>query len=327
MRLSQAEKMEIIRIVEGSHLSVRRTLRELGVGRSTFYGWYQRYLEEGYDGLAPARYAPRRFWNRIPDDVREQVVATALENTELSPRELACRITDEEGYFISESSVYRILKAYDLIPSPAYIVMSASERFKHPTRRVNEMWQTDFTYLRVVGWGWYCLSTVLDDYSRYIIAWKLFSSMSTGDVKETLDAALAGARVEQVQVKHRPRLLSDNGSCFVSGELKDYLSDKGIRHIRGAPYHPMTQGKIERYHRSMKNLVTLRRYDFPWELEGEISRFVEHYNNHRYHEALDNVTPADVYFGRHHEILSARDKIKRETLRRRKQENLKTMVA
>jgi transposase InsO family protein len=159
------------------------------------------------------------------------------------------------------------------------------------------------------------------------IAWKLFSTMSTGDVKETLDAALARAGVERVQVKHRPRLLSDNGSCFVSGELKGYLSDKGIRHIRGAPYHPMTQGKIERYHRSMKNLVTLRRYDYPWELEGEIAHFVEHYNNHCYHEALGNVTPADVYFARHREILSTRDKIKRETLKRRKQENLSTMVA
>ena len=94
MRLSQAEKMEIIRIVEGSKLSVRRTLRELGVGRSTFYRWYQRYLEEGYGGLAAAKSAPRRFWNRIPDEVRERVVAIALENTELSPRELACRITD-----------------------------------------------------------------------------------------------------------------------------------------------------------------------------------------------------------------------------------------
>ena len=326
MRLSQAEKMEIIRIVEGSQLSLRQTLRELGVGRSTFYGWYQRYLEGGYDGLVPARSAPQRFWNRIPDEVREQVVEIALERAELSPRELACRITDEEGYFISESSVYRILKAYDLIPSPAYIVVSASDRFKRPTRRVNEMWQTDFTYLHVVGWGWYYLPTVLDDYSRYIIAWKLFSTMSSGNVKETLDAALARAGAQQVQVKHRPRLLSDNGSCFVSGELKGYLSDKGIRHIRGAPYHPMTQGKIERYHRSMKNLVTLRRYDYPWELEGEIARFVEHYNNHRYHEALGNVTPADVYFARHREILAARDKIKRETLKRRKQENFSTMV-
>ena len=200
MRLSQAEKMEIIRIVEGSQLSLRQTLRELGVGRSTFYGWYQRYLEGGYDGLVPARSAPQRFWNRIPDEVREQVVEIALERAELSPRELACRITDEEGYFISESSVYRILKAYDLIPSPAYIVVSASDRFKRPTRRVNEMWQTDFTYLHVVGWGWYYLSTVLDDYSRYIIAWKLFSTMSTGDVKETLDAALAGAGAQQVQI-------------------------------------------------------------------------------------------------------------------------------
>jgi putative transposase len=327
MRLCQAEKMEVIRIVEGSALSVRRTLKELGVNRSTFYDWYRRYLEDGYDGLAPAKPAPRRFWNRIPHEVRERVVALALEHTELSPRELACRITDEEGYFLSESSVYRILKAYDLIPSPAYIVMLAGDRFKRPTRKVHELWQTDFTYLRVVGWGWYYLSTVLDDYSRYITAWKLFSTMGAGDVKETLEEAVARTGVERVQVRHRPRLLSDNGSCYVSGELKDYLSERGIRHTRGAPYHPMTQGKIERYHRSLKNLLTLQHYYYPWELEGEVARFVEYYNHRRYHESLGNVTPADVYFGRHHAILSERERIKRETLERRREQNLKTAAA
>ena len=204
MRHSQAEKMEIIRIVEESELSVRRTLRELGINRSTFYGWYKHYLEDGYDGLAPAKPRRRRFWNKIPQDVREMAVRTALENTTLSPRELACLITDREGYFLSESSVYRILKAYDLITSPAYILLSASDSFKHPTRRVHELWQTDFTYLKVVGWGWYYLATVLDDFSRYIIAWKLFTTMTATDVKEVLDQALAITGIDQVKVRHRP---------------------------------------------------------------------------------------------------------------------------
>jgi transposase InsO family protein len=223
---------------------------------------------------------------------------------------------------VSESSVYRILKSYDLIPSPRYIVMAAADHFRHPTRRVHELWQTDFTYLHVVGWGWYYLGTVMDDFSRYIIAWKLFTTMAASDVKELLDLAVAKTGIEQVAVKYRPRLLSDNGSCYISQELAEYLQAKGMTQTHGAPYHPMTQGKIERYHRSMKNEVTLQKYYMPWELEQEITRFVGHYNNERYHESLDNVTPADVYHGRRREIVTRREQIKRKTLKARRRYNL-----
>lgn len=327
MRYSPSEKLEVIRIVEDSELSVRQTLKEIGIHRSTFYSWYRRYLEDGIEGLGPKQPKARTFWNKIPEDVKEQVVCEALEQTELSPRELACRITDINEYFISESSVYRILKAHDLITSPAYILMQAGDSFKNPTRRVHELWQTDFTYFRIIGWGWYYLSTVLDDYSRYIIAWKLTTSMTASDVKDTLDEAVSETGVDKIKVKHKPRLLSDNGPCYLSGELKSYLQKRGMTHTRGAPYHPMTQGKIERYHRSMKNVVKLQNYYFPWELEQEIAKFVEYYNNHRYHEALKNVTPVDVYFGRNHEILTKRDLIKRKTLELRRKQNLKSRVA
>ena len=182
-------------------------------------------------------------------------ISRLLRKTELSARELACHFTDERRYFLSESSVYRILKAADLITSPAYVLMSASDRFKHPTERVHEMWQTDFTYLRVIGWGWYYLSTVMDDFSRFIIAYKLGPTMATTDVTETLDEALALTGVQSVRVRHRPRLLSDNGPAYVSKDLRDYLAEQGMTHTRGRPYHPQTQGKIERYHRSMKNVV------------------------------------------------------------------------
>jgi len=322
MRYSQSEKMEIIRTVEQSQLGVRQTLRELDVAQSTFYDWYRSYREDGYDGLAGRKSSPRRFWNKIPDPVRIEVVDIALDNPEKSPRELAWHITDREGHFISESSVYRILKAYDLITSPAYIVMSADDKFKNPTKRANELWQTDFTYFKVMGWGWYYLSTVMDDYSRYIISWKLASSMAADDVMATLDEALKITGVEQVKVRHRPRLLSDNGPCYLSGKLKEYLSDHGMHHIRSAPYHPMTQGKIERYHRSMKNVVKLQHYFTPWELEREIGKFIQFYNNQRYHESLDNLTPADVYYGRGEDILSEREKIKQETMKLRRKQNL-----
>lgn len=124
--------------------------------------------------------------------------------------------------------------------------MAASDKFRHPTSRVHELWQTDFTYFKVNGWGWYYLGSVPDDYSRYIIAWKLFKSMSAGDVKELLDMAVAATGVDQIAIRHRPRLLSDNGPCYLSGELREYLEKRGMVHTRGAPYHPMTQGKIER---------------------------------------------------------------------------------
>ena len=324
MRRTAAEKYEVIRLVEGSDLPVRQTLRELQVNRSTFYVWYHRYAERGRAGLQSKPSAARRDWNRIPPRVRQRVVEAALADPERSPRELAWQLTDREGHFLSESSVYRILKAYDLIPSPAFIVLSAAKSFRHPTRRPNELWQTDFTYLQVVGWGWYYLSTVLDDYARYIIAWMLRTSMQAADVMETLDLARAKTGLDRVRVVHRPRLLSDNGPCYVSGELAEYLETHKIAHTRGAPYHPMTQGKIERYHRSMKNVVKLEKYYSPWELERAIARFVDDYNHRRLHEALDNVTPADVYHGRRPVILARRDQIKRRTLAQRKRENLHT---
>ena len=209
-----------------------------------------------------------------------------------------------------------------MITSPAFIVLTAGKTFQHPTHRPNELWQTDFTYRHVLGWGWYYLSTVLDDFSRYILAGTLRTSMGATDVRQTLDLACAAAGVERVPVVHRPRLLSDHGPCYISGQLATYLQTHGVPHTRSAPYHPMTQGKIERYHRSLKNVVKLDHYYSPWELERAVGRFVEDYNHRRYHESLQNVTPADVYFGRQAAILARRERIKQQTLQRRQRANL-----
>ena len=320
MRRSASEKMELIRIVENSELSIRRTLEQLDVPRRTFYRWYQRYAEGGFEALEDRKPRPRPAWNQISAQRRQAILDLALERTDLSPREIALRYTEDNGYFVSESSVYRLLRSYDLIASPQLRVLSAADKFKTPTHRVHELWQTDFTYFRVVGWGWYYLSTVLDDYSRYVITWKLGSTMSAGDVQATLDEAIALTGVDDVAVRHRPRLLSDNGPAYVSSDLRDYLAERGMAHTRGAPYHPQTQGKIERWHRSMQAVVKLRNYYFPWELEAALRDFVAYYNNERYHESLNNVTPADVYFGRYVDVLSERERIKRRTMKLRKRE-------
>ena len=321
MKYSQSEKMEIIRMVEESSLSVKKTLRQIGVSRSTFYSLYARYTEEGYDGLAPRHKSPKHIWNTIPEWERERVVEVAREYPERSCREIACLVTDRHGYFISESSVYRILKAQGLVSSPVYRVISAGEKFEQPTRRVHELWQTDFTYFKIINWGWYYLLSVLDDYSRYIITWKLCTTMKAEEVTVVLDSALAKTGIREVTVCNRPRLLSDNGSCFISSELKNYLYDNDMLHIRSKPYHPTTQGKIERYHRSMKNLILLDNYYTPEELAAQIGLWVEYYNNHRYHEALDNVTPQDRYYGSDREILEQREITKEKTMTLRRKIN------
>jgi putative transposase len=313
MRLSVAEKEEIIHLVERSELGVGKTLQQLGIHKGTFYRWYKAHLNKA-EKMPPLVKASRRQWNTIPEAQKKLVVEIALEYPQLSPRELAVKLTDEQRIFISESSVYRILKAKGLITSPAHILLSASNEFKDKTYFVHELWQTDFTYFKILGWGWYYLSTVLDDYSRFIVHWELCKSMTSEDVQRTIESAMAKAALGKQQ---RPKLLSDNGSCYIASELKGYLKAKQITHIRGRPLHPQTQGKIERYHRSMKNVVKLDHYYYPEELKAALQQFVHYYNHQRYHESLDNVTPADVYFGRKEQILKQREKIKQQTMLKR----------
>jgi len=323
MRYSAADKLEIIRMVEQSHLPARRTLEQIGVPRATFYRWYDLYAAGGPEALADRPSRPERIWNRIPEAVRVRIVALALEEAELSPREIAVRFTDQERYFVSEASVYRLLKAQDLITSPAFIVIKAADEFHTKTTAPNQLWQTDFTYLKVIGWGWFYLSTVLDDFSRYIIAWKLCTTMTAGDVTSTLEKALAAAGCSQVSVRHNPRLLSDNGPGYIAADLAEWLDERKIEHLRGAPCHPQTQGKIERWHQTLKNRILLENYYLPGELEAQIDAFVQHYNHHRYHESLNNLTPADVYFGRARTVLLDRQRIKQQTIRQRRLLNLK----
>ena len=318
MRYPASEKLEIIRLVEQSHLPVKRTLEKLGIPRATFCRWCDLYQAGGPEALNDRSPRPDRVWNRIADDVRERIRKLALEEPALSPRELAVRFTDTESYFVSEASVYRLLKALDLIGSPAFIVMKAAEEFADKTTAPNQLWQTDFTYLKVIGWGWFYLSSVLDDFSRYIIAWKLCTTMTAGDVTATLDLALKASGLDQAKVVHRPRLLSDNGSSYISADLAKWLDRQNMNHVRGAPYHPMTQGKIERWHQTLKNRILLENYYLPGDLEAEIGAFITDYNHLRYHESLGNLTPADVYFERGQTILIERERIKRQTITNRR---------
>jgi transposase InsO family protein len=142
--------------------------------------------------------------------------------------------------------------------------------------------------------------------------------MRAQDVTDTLTMALEASGCDRATVYQRPRLLSDNGPCYVAGGLADWLSDQNMEHTRGAPSHPQTQGKIERWHQTLKNRVLLENYFLPGDLDRQIAAFVEHYNHRRYHESLDNLTPADVYCGRGQTILLQRERIKRKTIEQRR---------
>ena len=213
----------------------------------------------------PSRIAPH---GRIGSGTASRAIRRQIVDLALDQPELAVRFTDEAEYFVSEASVYRLLKAHDLITSPAYIVIKAAEEFRDRTTAPNQLWQTDFTYLKVTGWGWGWgyLSTVLDDFSRFIVAWKLCATMKALDVTATLDLALAASGLDQMTVVHRPRLLSDNGSFYVASDLADWLDERSIEHVRGSPFHPQTQGKIERWHQTLKNRILLEHYDLPGDL-------------------------------------------------------------
>ena len=196
--------------------------------------------------------------------------------------------------------------------------MKAPNEFQDKTTAINQQWQTDFTYLKIIGWGWLYLSTIVDDCSRYVVAWTLCPSMTSRDVAETLELALQASGCNQADVVQKPRLLSDNGSSYISNDLADWMSDNQMSHVRGAPYHPQTQGKIEPWHQTLKNRILLGNYFLPGDLEQQIERFVNHYNHRRYHESLNNLTPADVYFGRAQSILAKREKIKQRTIAKRR---------
>ncbi len=205
-----------------------------------------------------------------------------------------------------------------MIKSAEIVGFKAGKEYRRKTRRPNELWATDCAHLKVIGWGWYYLITVMDDYSCFILAWELKSDMAAGSLIDVVQQAVDTTGMTDVPVEDRTVLLSDNGSGYLSRQFGEYLRLVGIRHIIASPYHPQTNGKIERYHRTIKGEINLVPYEMPGELKEAIKAFIDYYNYERYHEGLGNVTPYDVYTGRHVEIIRGRKEVKSRTLQARK---------
>ena len=213
--------------------------------------------------------------------------------------------------------MYRILRREGLVKR-LEVQLVAGKEYHTKTKRPHQMWATDASYFRVVGWGYYYMVTVMDDYSRFILAWKLQKDMSADSLIEVIQEAVDATGMTDVPVEDRTRLLSDNGAGYVSRSFRDYLHLIGIRHILAAPYHPQTNGKLERYHQSIKREVNQVSYELPGQLERAIADFVDYYNYRRYHKALGNVTPADVIYGRREQILQRRKEVQIQTINRRR---------
>ena len=314
--MSTVEKAAIMAMVETLARRKRQALSELGIARSTYYRWRQGQCH-GLESHSGYRGRP---WNRITPEEEGRILASAREFPELSSRQLAAWITDNAGFAVSESTVYRILRREGLVKRPE-VQLVAGKEYHTKTTRPHQLWATDASYFRVVGWGYYYLVTVMDDYSRFILAWKLQRDMSADSLIEVIQEAIDATGMTEVPVEDRTKLLSDNGAGYVSRAFRDYLHLVGIRHILAAPFHPQTNGKLERYHQTIKREVNQILYEFPGQLEKAITDFVEYYNFRRYHKALGDVTPADVLHGRREQILQRRKEVRAQTVQNRRDYN------
>ena len=315
--MSATEKAEVLTRVASSPLPRRKVLRELGIAKSTYYRWLRRQDQQGLDDLAGGG---NPAWNRLTSQEVHYVLSTARQMPELSCRQLATWTTDNQGFSVSESTAYRILRSEGLVKSPE-MRLAAGKEYHRKTTGPNQMWATDASYFRVIGWGYYYMVTVMDDYSRFILAHKLQRDMTSDSFIEVVQEAVDGTGMDQVPVTDRTKLLSDNGSGYVSRAFRDYLGMVGIKHILATPFHPQTNGKLERYHQTLKRDVNQVPYELPADLEAAIAAFVSYYNDRRYHKALGNVTPSDVLRGRREEILRRWKEVQAQTIERRRRYN------
>ena len=279
----------------------------LGITPSKFHDWRRRYGKVNEHNA----WIPRDWW--LEDGEKQAILRFSFEYPLEGYRRLAFMMLDRDVAAASPSSVYRVLKAAGRIGRSTNKPSKKGTGFHQP-EKPHEHWHIDISYLNIHG-TFYYLTTILDGYSRYIVHWEIRRSMTEQDELVVLQ------RAKEKFPQETPRIISDNGSQFLAKDFKEFIRICGMTHVRTSPYYPQSNGKLERFHGSIKGECI--RPGTPLSLEDAVrivGRYVEHYNGVRLHSAIGYVAPADKLAGREAEIFAARDRKLADARERRKEQ-------
>lgn len=278
-----------------SGICVYKFVHWLGIKSSKFYDWKKRYGKVNEHNS----WIPRDFW--LEDWEKQAIINFFLSHPDEGYRRLAFMMIDADVVAVSPSSVYRVLSAEGLLRKWKPGSSSKGDGFKGPSRP-HEHWHIDISYLNIRG-TFYYLCSILDGYSRYIIHWEIRESMTEADVEIVLQ------RAREKFPNENPRIISDNGPQFIAKDFKEFIRISGMHHVRISPYYPQSNGKIERWHQSLKRECI--RPKCPLSLEDArriVGNFVNHYNTKRLHSSIGYITPKDKLEGREVEIFAERER-------------------
>jgi putative transposase len=288
----------------GIYLS--RFIRWVEISSSKFYDWKERYGKVNEHN----HWIPRDHW--LEDWEKQAIIQFFLTHADEGYRRLAFMMLDQDIVAVSPTSVYRVLSDAGYLKKWNRKTSSKGDGFKGPSRP-HEHWHIDVSYLNIRG-TFYYLCSVLDGYSRFIVHWEIRESMTEADVEITLQ------RAKEKYPDKKPRVISDNGPQFIARDFKEFIRVSGMDHVRTSPYYPQSNGKIERWHQSLKRECI--RPLCPLSLEEArsiVEGFVEHYNTKRLHSAIGYITPKDKLEGREQEIFTERDHKLQKAREERKQ--------
>lgn len=291
---------------ERSGIYASRLIWWLGIGSSKFYDWKRRYGKVNEHNA----WIPRDFW--LEDWEKQAIVSFFLSHPEEGYRRLAFMMLDADVVAVSPSSVYRVLSAGGYLRKWHPGSSGKGDGFKGPTRP-HEHWHVDISYLNIRA-TFYYLCSILDGFSRSIVHWEIREAMKEADVEIIVQ------RGREKYPGEKPRIISDNGPQFIAKDFKEFIRISGMDHVTISPYYPQSNGKIERWHQSLKRECI--RPKCPLSLEDArrvVGRFVDHYNAERLHSAIGYITPKDKLEGKEKDIFAERDRKLCEARELRKQ--------
>jgi len=296
-----------------TEIAISTLIKFLDMARSKFYSWIERYgMENNHNGQMP-----RDFW-LLPEE-KKAIVEFYGQNPLNGYRRLSFMMIDRDIVCVSPKTVYRVLKAEGVLNSQNTKTSSKGGGFNQPTA-AHKHWHVDISYINICG-TFYYMCSILDGYSRYIVNWDIRESMKEEEIELIIQKAL------ELYPDESPRVISDNGPQFVSRDFKAFIKLAGMDHVRTSPYYPQSNGKIERYHREIKqDCIRAKVISSLEQAKKEVTDFVDHYNNHRLHSAIDYITPADKLEGNEDRIFKLRDQ-RLETARLRRKLKWHEMLA